>query len=460
MRRAPARTIGRCPPSRSCPPSARPATSRRPSPPWREGVRRGDHYQTLEGITGSGKTATIAWTIEAGPAPDPDHRAQQVPGRPAVLGAARAVPQEPGGVLRLLLRLLPARGLPAHHRHLHREGLVDQRRDRPAAPRHHLVAAHAARRDRGGLGLVHLRPGLARGVPRPDPGHGRGRGARPAGAAAPAGRPAVRPQRHQPGPGHLPGPGRHGGDPPRLRGAARCGWSSSATPSSGSSPSTCSPARWAPRWRTWWSSPPPTTWPARRPSSGPSAPSRSSCASGSPASSSEGKLLEAQRLRVRTEHDLEMLAETGVCSGIENYSRHLDGRSPGEPPFTLLDFFPKDYLVVVDESHVAIPQLHGQWAGDRSRKDVLVEHGFRLPSAIDNRPLRFEEFVERVPQAIFVSATPGPLRARALGPDGRAGDPAHRPGRPRGGGPADQGPGGRPHGPHRRGGGAPAGGCW
>ncbi|MGH9088363.1 MAG: excinuclease ABC subunit UvrB [Acidimicrobiales bacterium] len=123
----------------------------------------------------------------------------------------------------------------------------------------------------------------------------------------------------------------------------------------------------------------------------------------------EGKLLEAQRLRARTEHDLEMLAETGVCSGIENYSRHLDGRKPGEPPFTLLDFFPDDYLVVVDESHVAIPQLHGQWAGDRSRKDVLVEHGFRLPSALDNRPLRFEEFVGRVPQAIFVSATPGPF---------------------------------------------------
>ncbi|MGH9092011.1 MAG: excinuclease ABC subunit UvrB, partial [Acidimicrobiales bacterium] len=122
----------------------------------------------------------------------------------------------------------------------------------------------------------------------------------------------------------------------------------------------------------------------------------------------EGKLLEAQRLRVRTEHDLEMLAETGICSGIENYSRHLDGRQPGETPFTLLDFFPKDYLVVIDESHVAVPQLNGQWAGDRSRKDVLVEHGFRLPSALDNRPLRFEEFVERVPQAIFVSATPGP----------------------------------------------------
>ncbi len=121
-----------------------------------------------------------------------------------------------------------------------------------------------------------------------------------------------------------------------------------------------------------------------------------------------GKLLEAQRLRARTEHDLEMLAETGVCSGIENYSRHLDGRQPGETPFTLLDFFPKDLLVVIDESHVAVPQLHGQYAGDRSRKDVLVEHGFRLPSAVDNRPLRFDEFVERVPQAIFVSATPSP----------------------------------------------------
>src|SRR3974390_3392117 len=123
---------------------------------------------------------------------------------------------------------------------------------------------------------------------------------------------------------------------------------------------------------------------------------------------SEGKLLEAQRLRVRTEHDLEMLAETGVCSGVENYSRHLDGRKPGETPFTLLDFFPRDFLVVIDESHVAVPQLHGQYAGDRTRKDVLVEHGFRLPSAVDNRPLRFEEFIERVPQAIFVSPTPGP----------------------------------------------------
>jgi len=118
------------------------------------------------------------------------------------------------------------------------------------------------------------------------------------------------------------------------------------------------------------------------------------------------KLLEVQRLRARTEHDLEMLAETGVCSGIENYSRHLDGRAPGEAPYTLLDFFPDDYLVVIDESHVTVPQLHGQYAGDRSRKETLVEHGFRLPSALDNRPLRYQELEERLGQCIFLSATP------------------------------------------------------
>ncbi len=122
----------------------------------------------------------------------------------------------------------------------------------------------------------------------------------------------------------------------------------------------------------------------------------------------EGKLLEAQRLRSRTEHDLEMLEQTGFCSGIENYSAHLDGRKPGERPFTLLDYFPADLLVVVDESHVAVPQVRGQYAGDRSRKEILVEHGFRLPSAMDNRPLNFDEFMELVPQMIFVSATPGP----------------------------------------------------
>jgi len=123
---------------------------------------------------------------------------------------------------------------------------------------------------------------------------------------------------------------------------------------------------------------------------------------------SQGKLLEAQRLRSRTEHDIEMIEQTGNCAGIENYSAHLDGRGRGERPFTLLDYFPPDFLVVVDESHVALPQVRGQFAGDKARKETLVEHGFRLPSALDNRPLNFEEFIELVPQMVFVSATPGP----------------------------------------------------
>jgi excinuclease ABC subunit B len=120
------------------------------------------------------------------------------------------------------------------------------------------------------------------------------------------------------------------------------------------------------------------------------------------------KLLEAQRLRMRTTYDLEMLREVGSCSGIENYSRHLDGRSAGEAPYTLLDYFPDDYLVVLDESHVTVPQLHGQYEGDRSRKETLVEHGFRLPSAMDNRPLRFDEFLQKINQVVFLSATPSP----------------------------------------------------
>jgi excinuclease ABC subunit B len=121
-----------------------------------------------------------------------------------------------------------------------------------------------------------------------------------------------------------------------------------------------------------------------------------------------GKLLEAQRIKMRTEYDLEMMEEMGFCSGIENYSRHLAGRPVGSRPYTLFDFFPKDYLLVIDESHATVPQIGGMYAGDRSRKSVLVEHGFRLPSALDNRPLNFEEFQELQNQTIYVSATPGP----------------------------------------------------
>ena len=127
---------------------------------------------------------------------------------------------------------------------------------------------------------------------------------------------------------------------------------------------------------------------------------------------SQDRLLEAHRIRQRTEYDLEMMRELGFCNGIENYSRILDGRPPGSAPHTLLDYFPSDYVVFVDESHQTVPQIGGMYEGDRSRKQTLVDHGFRLPSALDNRPLRFDEFLAKVPQLLFVSATPGPYETR------------------------------------------------
>ncbi len=130
---------------------------------------------------------------------------------------------------------------------------------------------------------------------------------------------------------------------------------------------------------------------------------------------SQGKLLEAQRLSARTRYDVEMMMEMGYCPGIENYSRPLSGRKPGEPPYTLFDFFPKDYLLFVDESHATVPQVGAMFNGDRSRKETLVEHGFRLPSALDNRPLRFNEWRERISQVVYVSATPGPFELEQTG---------------------------------------------
>jgi excinuclease ABC subunit B len=131
----------------------------------------------------------------------------------------------------------------------------------------------------------------------------------------------------------------------------------------------------------------------------------------------QGKLLEAQRLRMRTSYDLEMLNQVGFCSGIENYSRHVDGRGPGTPPNCLLDYFPDDFLLVIDESHVTVPQIGGMYEGDMSRKRTLVDHGFRLPSAMDNRPLRWEEFVDRIGQTVYMSATPGPYEMAKSGGD-------------------------------------------
>src|SRR5512142_2673421 len=122
----------------------------------------------------------------------------------------------------------------------------------------------------------------------------------------------------------------------------------------------------------------------------------------------QGRLVESQRVHQRTRFDLEMIKSMGYCHGIENYSRHFTGRLPGEPPPTLLDYVPRDYMLFIDESHQTVPQVHGMWHGDRSRKSTLIEYGFRLPSALDNRPLTFEEFEHRVNQVVYVSATPGP----------------------------------------------------
>ena len=130
---------------------------------------------------------------------------------------------------------------------------------------------------------------------------------------------------------------------------------------------------------------------------------------------SQGKLLEAERIKQRTVYDMEMLRELGYCSGIENYSRYFDGRKPGDPPYTMLDFFPDDYLLFIDESHVMLPQVRAMYKGDYSRKDMLVQYGFRLPSAYDNRPLKFEEFTKRQGQTIYVSATPAEYERKLAG---------------------------------------------
>ena len=167
----------------------------------------------------------------------------------------------------------------------------------------------------------------------------------------------------------------------------------------------------------------------------------------------EGKLIEAQRIQQRTNYDIEMLTEVGICKGIENYSAVLSGRAPGSMPTTLLDYFPEDFLLFVDESHVTLPQVRAMYGGDYARKKTLVEYGFRLPSAFDNRPLKFEEVESKLNQMIFVSATPGRVRAPEQHPGGAAGHPAHRPAGPGdlgapGGGAGDR-PAGRDQRPHR-----------
>lgn len=184
-----------------------------------------------------------------------------------------------------------------------------------------------------------------------------------------------------------------------------CASSSSGTRSRPSTPCTRSPGRSSTRSRRCTCSPPPTTWPVRNGWPRPSSPSRTSCRSGC-RSSSPKQAQEAQRLRMRTQYDLEMMEQMGYCNGIENYSLHIDGRPRGSAPHCLLDYFPDDFLLIIDESHVTVPQIGGMYEGDMSRKRTLVDHGFRLPSAMDNRPLKWDEFLERIGQTMYMSATP------------------------------------------------------
>ena len=158
----------------------------------------------------------------------------------------------------------------------------------------------------------------------------------------------------------------------------------------------------------------------------------------------EGKLLESHRLRQRTQYDMEMLREVGFCSGIENYSRILDGRPPGARPYCLIDYFPQDFVCFLDESHQTVPQLGAMYEGDRSRKTTLVDYGFRLPSALDNRPQTFDEFLSITPQLVFVSATPGPYEREHSADDRRADRAPDRDRRPRGRGARDAQPDRRP----------------
>ena len=332
----------------------------------------------------------------------------------------------------------------ASQRHVHREGLVDQRRDRPPAPLGHRRPAHPQGRHRRRLGQLHLRHGQPRRVPgQHDRPQRRGR-LRHAQHPAPARRPAVRPQRRRARPGPLPRARRHHRGAPVVRGdgAAHRDVRRHGRPAHGHRPDHRRDA--ARRSSARRSSRPPTTSPATE---------RMARAMGKIEAElqerlawfeAEGKLLEAQRLRMRTQYDLEMMGEVGYCNGIENYSMHIDGRDFGEPPFTLLDYFPDDFLLVIDESHQAVPQLHGQYEGDRSRKDMLVEHGFRLPSARDNRPLHVRGGA-RADQPVRVHVGHAQrLRAAGVVAGRRADRAPDRPRRPRGHRQADQGPDRRP----------------
>ena len=330
---------------------------------------------------------------------------------------------------------------------LHREGLGDQRGDRPPAPRRDGRAVRAPRRDHRRLRVARS---SASARPRPTTttcrSCARGDDDRPRRAAAQARLDPVHPQRHRARPRHVPRARRGARDLPRLRRDRPTARRSSATRSSACSTSTRSPASCSRTTSSTSRSGRPRTTTSRRARS--RRRSRRSarelnerCAE----LEAEGKLLESHRLRQRTQYDMEMLREMGFCNGIENYSRILDGRAPGERPYCLIDYFPDDFVCFLDESHQTVPQIGGMYEGDRSRKQTLVDYGFRLPSALDNRPQTFDEFLSITPQLVFVSATPGEFERAHSVADRRADRPADRHRRPAGRGARDAQPDRRPH---------------
>jgi excinuclease ABC subunit B len=395
-----------------------------------EGVRRNDRTQVLLGVTGSGKTFTMAKVIEATQrpalilAPNKTLAAQLYGELKEFLSRQR------GRIFRLLLRLLPAGSLYPAHRHLYREGFLDQRADRPHAPFGDAGAARARRRDHRRLGVVHLRHRLGRDLFGDDLLDQARREARPARAPGRPGGAAIQ---------------AHGGD--FYRGSFRVRGDVIEI----------FPAHYEDRaWRvslfgdevesihefdpltgqktdelefvkiyanSHYVTPRPTLLQAI---SGIKFELRQRLDQLNAA----GRLLEAQRLEQRTLYDLEMMEATGACAGIENYSRYLTGRKPGEPPPTLFEYVPDNALVFVDESHVTVPQLGGMYRGDFRRKATLAEYGFRLPSCMDNRPLRFEEWDAMRPQTTCRLGDAGAVGAQRIRRRvHRAGDPPDRPDR-------------------------------
>src|SRR5690606_19742698 len=383
---------------------------RRPAPGHRaagRGLRERPRPPDAAGRHGVGQDLHDRQRDRAGAEAHAGHGAQQDAGGAAVRGVQVVLPAQRGRVLRQLLRLLPAGSLRRGVGHLHREGQFGERAHRADAAVGDQGAAGAAGRDHRLHGLGHLRPGRSERVLPDGAAHGPGRADRPARADPPPDGDAVHPQRDRAAPGYLPGArrrGRHPSGGERRRGGADRAVRREIENVTIFDPLTGETLRRVPRYTIYPGSHYVTT---RRTVLDAVNTIKEELRERLEQLYAANKLVEAQRLAQRTQFDLEMLAEVGYCNGVENYSRHLTGHMPGEPPPCLFDYLPPDALLVVDESHVTVPQVGAMYKGDRSRKETLVEFGFRLPSALDNRPLKFEEWEGRSPRAIFVSATPG-----------------------------------------------------